>query len=512
VNNESHDRTLVAQLLSRARQRSIAHLLLEQTALALAIAMGGAIVLLLMGTSILDWYWVALIAAIAAAVALYRFRRTVPSKYKIAQRIDRRLNLADALSTATYFASDKVRADEAICQRQRAEADAIARTVDVRAGVPFERPRFLTVALALVLVAFGLFAVRFAITKTLSLQPSLVKMALDTLFPIKPELAKNRKPNDPRKSPDLDQGDPDAPTTQNEQQPETTLDPTQTEDQQNADATDTSKSASKQGSQSEKQDQQAQGQEKSDKAAGNQPDNNQQGDKDGKQGQQSAKDGKQANGNESSSMMDKLRDAMANMLNKMKQSSQSNPQNAQNGQQNQQQSGQQNKDSKGQQSQKQDAKADSQSDQQSEGADQGQTADAKGQDKASDKNASSDSKSGIGSADGDKAAKEAEELRAMGKISEILGKRSANVTGEVMVEVGSTKQQLKTPWAQKQAQHVDAGSEIHRDEVPLMYQQFVQQYFEEIHKAAPAAKGPAAAKPGAKPNTSTAPKEPGNGA
>jgi len=92
------------------------------------------------------------------------------------------------------------------------------------------------------------------------------------------------------------------------------------------------------------------------------------------------------------------------------------------------------------------------------------------------------SKTGAGSADGDKSAKEAEQLQAMGKISEILGKRSQNVTGEVMVEVGSTKQQLKTPWAQRDATHVEAGSEIHRDEVPLMYQQFVERYFEEIRK------------------------------
>ena len=70
------------------------------------------------------------------------------------------------------------------------------------------------------------------------------------------------------------------------------------------------------------------------------------------------------------------------------------------------------------------------------------------------------------------------------------GERSANVTGEVMVEVGSGKQQLKTPWAQRQATHAEAGSEIHRDEVPLMYQQFVQQYFEEIRKTPPASKNP----------------------
>jgi hypothetical protein len=61
-----------------------------------------------------------------------------------------------------------------------------------------------------------------------------------------------------------------------------------------------------------------------------------------------------------------------------------------------------------------------------------------------------------------------------------------------MMEVASGKQQLRTDWTQQQANHAEAGSEIHRDEVPLMYQQFVQQYFEEIRKPQPApAKSPA---------------------
>ena len=75
----------------------------------------------------------------------------------------------------------------------------------------------------------------------------------------------------------------------------------------------------------------------------------------------------------------------------------------------------------------------------------------------------------------------------MGKISEIIGKRAASVTGEVMVEVASGKQQLKTQYSDRKAAHAEAGGEINRDEVPLAYQQYVQQYFEEIRKL-PAAK------------------------
>ena len=97
-----------------------------------------------------------------------------------------------------------------------------------------------------------------------------------------------------------------------------------------------------------------------------------------------------------------------------------------------------------------------------------------------------DGKSGIGKQDGDKTAREAEQQAAMGKISEIIGKRAANVSGEVMVEVSSGKQQLKTQYSQRDAKHAEAGGEINRDEVPLAYQQYVQQYFEEIRKEPPA--------------------------
>src|SRR5262249_4801918 len=120
----------------------------------------------------------------------------------------------------------------------------------------------------------------------------------------------------------------------------------------------------------------------------------------------------------------------------------------------------------------------------------GQGKSGKGEDQAN----SQDGKSGIGRQDGDKNIREAEQLAAMGKLSEIIGKRAQNVSGEVMVEVSSGNQQLKTQYSQKKAAHADTGGEIGRDEVPLAYQQFVQQYFEEIRKtpaSAPKAKKPA---------------------
>ena len=62
--------------------------------------------------------------------------------------------------------------------------------------------------------------------------------------------------------------------------------------------------------------------------------------------------------------------------------------------------------------------------------------------------------------------------------------------GEVMVEVSGGKQQLRTQYTKSGAQHAEGGGEIRRDEIPLHHQDYVQQYFEEVRKAAPAAKNP----------------------
>ncbi len=129
-----------------------------------------------------------------------------------------------------------------------------------------------------------------------------------------------------------------------------------------------------------------------------------------------------------------------------------------------------------------DASSDAQSQgEQQQGASE-QASQAKSEARSNNQPNSPEGKSGIGKQDGDKTAREAAELAAMGKISEIIGKRSANVTGEVMVEVSSGKQQLKTQYSERDAAHSDQGGEINRDEIPLAYQQYVQQYFAEIRK------------------------------
>jgi hypothetical protein len=56
------------------------------------------------------------------------------------------------------------------------------------------------------------------------------------------------------------------------------------------------------------------------------------------------------------------------------------------------------------------------------------------------------------------------------------------------VEVQSTSQQLKTQYVQRGSQHTQGGAEISRDEIPVALQSYVEQYFEQVRKQAPATK------------------------
>jgi hypothetical protein len=171
----------------------------------------------------------------------------------------------------------------------------------------------------------------------------------------------------------------------------------------------------------------------------------------------------------------------------------------------QQQSGEQKQQGKGQQqgAKQQSAKngqqqggeqqSDSQDGQSGEQAQNAQDQQGKGTGNSDSQQASKQPGSGVGSNDGDKKLKNAEQLAAMGKISEIIGKRSQTISGETTVEVQNTRQQLRTQYANRAVQHGQAGAEIGRDEIPVALQSFVESYFEAVRKAAPA-QAPAAKK------------------
>jgi signal recognition particle subunit SEC65 len=496
-------------LLQRVRRRLLAQLILEQIIIAFGAAMAGVAILLLVGTQVLDWYWLVGVFAAAVAVGIWRLARRTPSRYRLAQTIDARLSLHDTLSTAYFFQTQHSRraAPEAVAI-QHEQAERIAESIDPAAAFPYVVPKALYGAFGIALVAFGMFAVRYGVIRRLDLRPSLVKIAFDTFVHSKDGIAAHKE-NLAQKQ--LEQqlrklGINVTSPEENRNPIEPNADSALNAASSDADNSEAGSDAAKSKPNAVSNDRQAtdpsEGEEQSDKpsAAGTESASDQQpaGDNGPPQnGRQNAppKGSEQSKGD---SMMDKMRDAMANLLNKLKMQPRGSESSrmSQNSEQSRSQQGKSDKNSQSAGKNKSEGTdtQGQQGEQQAQG-NQTQTAQGKSGDRNADRQPSQDARSGIGKEDGDKAAKEAEQLAAMGKISEILGKRAQNVSGEVMVEAPSGKQQLRTQYSGRSALHTDSGGEISRDEVPLIYQRYVQEYFEQIRRAPATTAAPAAGRP-----------------
>jgi hypothetical protein len=157
----AHEHFALHDLIRRGRRRQATHLLIHAVSFAAVVALAGAILLLIVGAQILNWYWIVLLFAGSLAASSYRSRAKLLSAYQVAQSIDRRLDFKDALSTAYYFSQHPERgASPEFVEHQRSAAEDVARTADIERGVPFLMPRTAYVNLALVAVAFGMFGLR----------------------------------------------------------------------------------------------------------------------------------------------------------------------------------------------------------------------------------------------------------------------------------------------------------------------------------------------------------------
>ena len=144
-------RRSLSDLLAKARTRSFQHLLVHQLTRAAAVIFGGGVVILLAGTEYLSAFWLILLVAVAVGAAIYIALRKRPSTYRVAQRIDAKLQLHDTLSTAAHFLEAPGTEDAAIRESQRMQAERAAQSVDLKQALPLSRPRALYPAIALAL-------------------------------------------------------------------------------------------------------------------------------------------------------------------------------------------------------------------------------------------------------------------------------------------------------------------------------------------------------------------------
>jgi len=512
---------LILSFLQRARRRYLWNEVIAQFALGAALLMGGAVLLLIIGTGILDWRMIVGLCLAGLGVAIYRTLKRIPSEYKIAVIVDGHAGLHDALSTAYHFSdpAQAARISSSIQEAQARHAESLIPAIDLESAIPFRIPRALYAMGALFLVASGLFAVRYGTAKKLDWRAPLSQLIIESLGLRDPE-AKQLAANAKKKSADNKDGEPldssGNPIPKSEQNKKdeppapNSVDTAGEPDGANEKGDAASKGEGK-GESADKDGQEGE----SEKAEGGTPQNgknaadNPSGSQEGpQQGEQSG--GKQNEANQSS-LLSKMKDAMSNLLSKSKPQAgqqQAGKKDGSQGQQQQKAQSQQQQGEKGSQQNQQgesQESADSQQGEQPGDSDNQQDSQGKGSGKNSDKQASSQPGSGIGKQDGSKDIAAAQQQAAMGKLSEIIGKRSANVSGEMMLDVQSGPQQLKTQYSKSSASHAAASGEISRDEVPVSLQGYVQQYFDEVRKSEHAAGAAKAKTPAPTPPPATKP-------
>jgi hypothetical protein len=449
-----------------------------------------------------------LLAAAGVGIAAYRVRARLASSYAVAQFLDRRLSLHDSLSTAWFLLSRPEGVDQPSARYQLRYAEQVAHGVDPAAAFPLTGKRVWAIAGGVAAVAFGLFALRYLITDNLNLRNALVPVhQLAEVFE-RVEKALGVPPH--RSAPAPDGGDKRiAAVPQNNDQTKIAQ-----QDHPNAEELKTSKAEGvmppnamvptgspqdnkhPQDAKSENQTGPSAGGERKSSEKGQTPNGQQASSKEGaKSPRESGKDqenaSRQATDQQNSvGAMDRLKEAISSLMSKMRPNSGAQKQQQQSSPSSEaQQAAAQAAGDKNQNAEAQKNGSDQQSseeksaDAQAQGqtTEKAQSAQGHSSDKSADKS-NSEAHSGVGRQDGDKTIAEREQLKAMGKLAEIIGKRSADLTGDVMIENPSGKQQLKTGYTQHMGNHADLGGEINRDEIPPADQQYVREYMEEVRK------------------------------
>lgn len=455
----------------------------EQFGWGLAAALAALVALLVTGTQVLAWYWPLALLLVTFGIGWWRSRRRMPDEYVSAQKLDNALGLGDLLSTIWHYSrgTPARHPDPKFLDSLEAAGAEAAPGIDPGLALPFRPARSAWVALGLLVVAGGVFTLRYGILRTFDLRPPLAHISFDTLTgapaPVKDQLAQTRKAGDLPSPVALDVEGERTGVDQADKIFEDSL--------RTYDVVDPNQIGRKGTGEQGRQVSEMGNEASDDNESAEEGDKTQAG-----EGAPSAADqkkgGEQNNklAQEKNSLLDKLKDAFNNMMDKLKMD----------------QKGSESASAKASSKQGDGKKSDKGSPS-SRRNEQGDPSDRPGEqqpgenaqvsqnmrDQAAMEAPEKGERSGVGKEDGSKDTELAEQAEALGKLSELLGQRAKSVQGEVMVEVTNSKnQQLKTPFVQKQAAHAEAGSEVGRDQVPLHLQDYVQRYYERVRKEPPA--------------------------
>ena len=498
---------MLSEVVTRARRRLLYNAIAVEAARAVSAGMAGLVLLLALGTGILGWRWMCLIpaAAFSAGVLVACLRR--PTAYETARRIDSRLLLSDTLSTAVFFLGEGSprRCDPGMRLAQRAHATLAAEHVDLGRALPLRIPRTIWASAGILAVlAGGLVAIRYRSNGRFAWRAPITPAIRELLSGFKTELAKLE--------PNLETPVTDAAPADSGNKDDAAGDPEQTSGNQapgQADRASTGKDDKRDHRDRAETDQAGSGHD----SAGSQQENDGEGTSDassqnaasrpggGSKQESTNQAGGQSGANEWSSrpsLLSSLGNAAKSLVSALMPRS-GGAQGAQRGRTSQSGTGtpqREHGNRHGEGAQGSPSQGTDQADGTAEGVHGGIRAGEN-----SGPPSESNPANGAGSQDGRKEIRSADELAAMGKLNAILGKRANDLTGTASIEVTSGHQDLKTPYAARNAEHRDAQAGVNRDQVPLVLRDYIEQYFRELRQPGPLTH---AAKPRAAPGAPSA--------
>ncbi len=472
----------IAALIQAARRRILTYNGVRDLLWAAAIALAGPVLLFALGVDAFPAFLLWAFVLGGLAWGFYHWRASAPDQYRVAQLLDRRSGADDQISTAWFFGRHPA-ADLEAAPLQRELAARAARGVNVEAALPFAWPRATWWAAGMLALSLSLLGLRIALQPRLDLKPPLAPMLFPGLARSVEQPVQTLEPADRESSEQepfaLDrQGDAEEP------EPEAQSDPLQIAagDEQTAEAFEMPQVEGL-----------SAGEEIGDEMAadnlgdGPEGDESSPGEKGAETGNEQASNEDDAAGDwseESNNLLDRLKDAFKNMVENM---GMEPPQTAQ-GEQGQEQQGEGEQASESQQGQQAQAEPGAQaSDAQMEGGEPGkgepqQTAQGQGSSDTNEAGQQGEAASASGAAEGSKELAEAlaEQQAAMDALEEFYMKRAEEMQGEIMVETTETEQSAQTPYRDVAGRHADRGGAVSRDEIPLAYQRYIENYFRNL--------------------------------
>uniref|UniRef100_Q021M4 Uncharacterized protein n=1 Tax=Solibacter usitatus (strain Ellin6076) TaxID=234267 RepID=Q021M4_SOLUE len=479
---------MLVQVIAHARRRLWWNALLFQLTVAATVGLLVLVLMLLLGTDVIAARWPVLLPLTCLAAGIWLAWRRLPAFSPTAEFLDRRLKLPDTLATALFFSSPH---PERSCGEEfplalRTQAARIAEGVNLREVVPVKMPRSVLFPALLAVAAASLFVVRYQSAARLDLKEPMGIMLRQLMEGARSEVARlveelkparileRMKGEEARKStpsPDGESADgkPPGPGDSNssERGSAATAEQEKPKPDTFAGEREPREGEPKQG------DQVAADSQSGAARSGTE--------RQGKEGSQQQQQQQQGAGNQTASssggsgMVNKVKDALANLMSALKPpSGAAGGQQAMNGQDNR---------ASGNNQKKGAADAGSASGEKGEGeSSKPGNAMAGGAGQSGESQAEKLQGTGAGNNEGSKEIRTAEQLEAMGKLDRVFGKRAENVSGEMTVQAPPGPQNLRTPYAQREAEHSSVETTAMRDEVPVAFQDYVQHYYDLLRR------------------------------